>query len=249
MTPTTLGFLYPGSSAEDDIPALVQALYPGGEVAAEVVHTSVGEDAHTLDAVRELGEAARLNEGTATLIERNAAVVIWACTSGSFTYGWEGAQRQAQDLSLMAGLPASSTSIAFVNAMRLLGLQRVAVAATYPREVTEAFGSFLTDAGFRIVLVQPNDIFTAAEAGAIGREAVVNMVQRCKHPEAEVVLVPDTALHTVRWLEELETAAGKPVLTANQVSVWEALRLVGKAPAVPGHGALLAAELRAAETR
>ena len=248
MTRTTLGFLYPGSSAEDDIPALVQALYPDGEVAAEVVHTSVGEDAHTVDAVRDLGHAERLNEGTSTLIERNAAVVIWACTSGSFTYGWEGAQRQAQDLSLTAGLPASSTSIAFVNALRLLGLHRVAIAATYPREVTEAFGSLLTDAGFRTVLVQPNDIFTAAEAGTIGREAVVNMVQRCNHPEAEVVLVPDTALHTVRWLEELEKAAGKPVLTANQVSVWEALRLVGKAAAVPGYGALLAAELRAAET-
>lgn len=248
MTPTTLGFLYPGHSAEDDIPALVQSLCPNGEVAAEVVHTSVGEDAHTVDAVRDLGHAERLNAGTATLIERNAAVVIWACTSGSFTYGWEGAQRQAQDLSLTAGLPASSTSIAFVNALRLLGLHRVAIAATYPREVTEAFGSFLTDAGFRTVLVQPNDVSTAAEAGTIGRDAVVNMVQRCNHPEAEVVLVPDTALHTVRWLEELEKAAGKPVLTANQVSVWEALRLIGKTAAMPGYGALLAAEPIGVET-
>ena len=247
MTPTTLGFLYPRSSAEDDIPALVQALYPDGEVAAEVVHTSVGEDAHTVDAVRELGQAERLNEGTATLIERKAAVVIWACTSGSFTYGWEGAQRQAQDLSLTAGLPASSTSIAFVNALRLLGLHRVAIAATYPPEVTAAFGFFLEDAGFRTVLVQPNDIFTAADAGTIGREGVVNMVQRCNHREAEVVLVPDTALHTVRWLDELEALAGKPVLTANQVSVWEALRLVGKAAAAPGYGALLAAEPTAAD--
>ena len=38
------------------------------------------------------------------------------------------------------------------------------------------------------------------------------------------MLVPDTALHTVEWLDDLDELLGKPVLTANQVSVWEGLR-------------------------
>ena len=41
-------------------------------------------------------------------------------------------------------------------------------------------------------------------------------------------MIPDTALHSAAWLEDLEAAAGKPVLTANQVSFWEGLRLCGK---------------------
>ena len=37
----------------------------------------------------------------------------------------------------------------------------------------------------------------------------------------------DTALHSARWIPELEAALGKPVLTANQVTVWRCLRLAG----------------------
>ena len=40
-------------------------------------------------------------------------------------------------------------------------------------------------------------------------------------------VLPDTALHTTAFLDELETHVGKIVLTANQVTVWEALRLAG----------------------
>ena len=40
--------------------------------------------------------------------------------------------------------------------------------------------------------------------------------------------MPDTALHTAAWLTDFEDAVGKPVLTANQVTFWEALRLAGQ---------------------
>ena len=54
------------------------------------------------------------------------------------------------------------------------------------------------------------------------------------HPNAEAVLVPDTALHTVAYLAELEAEAGKLVLTANQVTMLEALRLANRL--IPQHG-------------
>jgi hypothetical protein len=52
--------------------------------------------------------------------------------------------------------------------------------------------------------------------------------------------VPDTALHTARWLDELEAAVRKPVLTANQVTMWEALRLAGRPVRATGPGRLFA---------
>ena len=54
------------------------------------------------------------------------------------------------------------------------------------------------------------------------------------------MLVPDTALHTVAALGELEAVVGKPVLTANQVSAWEGMRLAGAGTAVPELGQLFA---------
>ena len=49
----TVGLLYPGHSAEDDFPALEARL--DGAVRLPVVITSVGEDAHRVDALLDLG--------------------------------------------------------------------------------------------------------------------------------------------------------------------------------------------------
>ena len=46
----------------------------------------------------------------------------------------------------------------------------------------------------------------------------------------------------LRLLDELERAVGKPVLTANQVTVWESLRLVPGLPARRGAGGSLFAQ-------
>ena len=88
---------------------------------------------------------------------------------------------------------------------------------------------------------------TAAEVGGLDADALVAFVRAGDRPEADVVLVPDTALHTARSLATLEEAVGKPVLTANQVSVWEALRLAGHdTPARPGFGTLFSRSLAGA---
>lgn len=61
-------------------------------------------------------------------------------------------------------------------------------------------------------------------------------------PEAQAVMLPGTALHTAAFLPELEKELGKPVLTANQVTVWEALRLTDRRVNAPGLGALFTRE-------
>ena len=58
---------------------------------------------------------------------------------------------------------------------------------------------------------------------------------------AEAVLVPDTAMHTLAIVDKLEAAVGKPVLTANQVTVWKGLELLGAPPTLPGLGTLFEA--------
>jgi len=245
-SPLRLGLLYPGHAAEDDLPWLVESLFPDGSVVAELVHTSVDEDAHDVGVLLELGSPRRLNEGADRLRDRGADVAVWACTSGSFVFGWDGARRQAAELGEHFGAPASSTSLGFVAALRALQLRRVAVAATYPEPVTACLEELLDDAGFDVVGAGSQGIVTAAEVGTLGEDAVLAFVQAGDRPDAEAVLVPDTALHTARSLQALEHAVGKPVITANQVSVWEALRLAGRETAPrAGFGTLFAIPARA----
>ncbi|WP_338676943.1 decarboxylase [Streptomyces sp. SCSIO 30461] len=233
---TTVGLLYPGHSAEDDYPRIAVLL--DSDIRLPIFHTDIGEDAHRTDALMEMGSAARLAAGVEELRLAGAESLVWACTSGSFIRGRQGAQEQIRELAQTAGLPASSTSFAFVHAARHLGLTRVAVAATYPEDITAAFGDFLKEAGIEVAAARASGVVTAAEVSTWERAQVLELARAGDDPRAEAVLLPDTALHTVACLEELETELGKPVLTANQVTVWEGLRLAERRAWADDLGAL-----------
>jgi maleate cis-trans isomerase len=235
----TVGLLYPGHSAEDDYPALEARL--DGAVKLPVVITSVGEDAHRVDALLDLGRAERLAEGASQLATSQPDAVMWACTSGSFVFGPEGARNQASGVAQALGVPASSTSLAFVDACKALDVRRVAVAASYPEDVAKHFVRFLTAGGVEVVAMGSHGIITAAEVGTLEPDQVVAMVKAADHPEAEAILVPDTAMHTLEIVDDLEAAVDKPVLTANQVTVWKGLQLIGPVPSLPGLGRLFSA--------
>ncbi|KUN01375.1 decarboxylase [Streptomyces yokosukanensis] len=237
---TALGFLYPGHSAEDDYPRIEQLL--GSDVRLDLVHTDIGEDAHRVDALREMGSAERLGAGMERLWLAGAETVVWACTSGGFVHGWEGAQEQVRTLARLAGMPASSTSFAFVRAAREIGVRRVAVGATYPDDIAALFADFLRAGGLEVAGMRSSGIVTAAEVGTWGEEDVLTLARAADAGDAEAVLLPDTALHTAACLPLLEKALSKPVLTANQVSVWEGLRLAGRRVNAPVLGTLFTRE-------
>ena len=237
---TALGILYPGHSAEDDYQRIEQLI--GSDVRVDLVHTDIGEDAHRVDALREMGSPERLAAGVGQLRMSGAESVVWACTSGSFVYGWEGAHDQVRTLARAAGLPASSTSFAFVHAVQELGVRRVAVGATYPDDVASLFGDFLRTGGTEVVSVHSSGIVTAAEVGTWGEEEVFALARAADRADAEAVLLPDTALHTGAHIRALEKDLGKPVLTANQVTVWEGLRLTDRRVNAPALGTLFLRE-------
>ncbi|NSC21883.1 decarboxylase [Streptomyces albus subsp. chlorinus] len=236
-----VGFLYPGYSAEDDYPRLERILAEAGaEVRLPLVHTDIGEDAHRVDALLEMGSAHRLAAKVEEVKGHGIQAVVWACTSASFVFGWDGAHRQVRELAETAGLPASSTSFAFAHAVRDLGVERVSIAATYPEDVAELFTGFLKAAGTEVVAMRGSGIITAAEVGTWGEEEVLALARGGDHPEAQAVLLPDTALHTAAWIPALEAELGKPVLTANQVTAKEGLRLLDVKVRCPALGTLFA---------
>ena len=231
-----IGILYPLYSAEDDYPCLAAALKPTVDV--RVIHTN-SPNLHRIEETQITGSREYLLAGVEELRPHNVAVCMWACTSGSFAFGLEGARRQAQDLADALGVPSSSTSLAFLSGCKALGLKRVAVAATYPVELSKAFRTFLESDGIEVAHMGCFGLLTGDNSALIEREEVLHFVRANDHPDAEAVLIPDTALHTAGFLPELETAVGKTVLTANQVTMWEGLRLANRLSPQSGLGRLM----------
>ncbi|WP_024806203.1 maleate cis-trans isomerase [Nocardia sp. BMG51109] len=242
MQTPTIGFIYPDHAAEDDFPRAAELL--GARL--QVAHI-YGTDLHAVPELLDLGSPGKLRQGAELLAPHRPSAVVWACTSGSFVYGPDGAREQVRGLSEAAGVPASSTSFAFVNAARALGISSVAVCASYPDDVARLFVDFLAAEGIRVLSMSSAGIDTAAEVGTLTDEQVLKLAVANDHPDAQALLIPDTAMHTVAVLPELETTLGKPVLTANQVTIWEGIRLAGhpprQAPISPGLGTLFSERL------
>lgn len=234
--PARLGFLYPGHAAEDDYPLMGSMIEPPAQI--NLIHTEFLEDAHTVEALSEMGSVSRLSKGAQALIGSGIESVMWTSTSASFVLGLDGIRQQIDTLEKLLGVPASTTAMAFARAVKAIDAKRVAIAATYPEDVAQRFREFLNHFEIEVVHLASRGIVTAAEVGTLEKDEVINFALANTREDADALLIPDTALHSAAWLTDLEQATGKPVLTANQVSFWEALRLCGKLTPQSGLGRL-----------
>jgi len=196
-------------------------------------------DKHALYELRKEGSEAILLAAAAKLITFRPHAVAYACTSISFASGFDAALQQVVVIEQRVKVPVTSTSLAFVRAILALGNPPVAVAASYPLKVAEQFVRFLEEAGIRTVSFSVGDATTGAEANQFTLKEVGALVTQANCNEAGVVLVPDTAINTLDYLADLEDACGKPLLTANQVTLWDVLRVASALRPLPQLGKLL----------
>ncbi|WP_086851602.1 maleate cis-trans isomerase family protein [Amycolatopsis kentuckyensis] len=232
-----IGLLYPTRDrGEDDFAALCRRLDPAPDLDFAYVEGDPDAAGQTA-AVRALGTPARLvtaADGFASTPD----VVSWACSSCSFTHGLDGARDQARALTDHLGVPASSTSLAYLAALDRLEIDRVALASVYHPSLTAAFAAFLAEAGVTTVHAVSADAGSDRAVAAWDGRRISALTLAADHEDAEAVLVPETALHTTPLLAGLEEHLGKPVLTATAVTVWDAL---GGAPVPDGPGTLFSA--------
>ncbi len=233
---TTVAMLYPGHSAEDEYAAMERFL-PG--VRFPVVHTWEGPTDHDLAALLALGAREPLTAAARTATAHRPDAVMWACTSGSFVYGADGLHRQARWVADAAGVPASSTTIAFLEALAALEAPGVVLAATYPKAITRYFVDVLAAQRISVVVGDSHGVPSGEDAGRLGPDAVRSLVALAASRASDLpIVVPDTALHTVSLIGALESELNRPVLTANQVTGWWGLRLAGWNDTAEGLGRL-----------
>lgn len=245
--PIRLGLLYPDTrgSGEDDYYALARHIDPAIRIGLGYVPWPEGrETAHLLDArgkrdmLRGLGDDTGLRAAARSIRPMAPGAVTWACSSGSFLHGLEGARRQTRLIEAETGVPASSTSMAYVAALAAMGITRVSLGSVYHPLVTDVLIEFLADAGVETVHRVDLDARSDRELAAWDGARLLEIVDRSNTPDADAVLIPETALHTAAHLPDLELRAGKPVLTATHVTLWHALRLMGIQRPRTGLGAL-----------
>ena len=167
--------------------------------------------------------------------------IVYACTTGSF-YKGPGYDRQViEEIQRVAGVPATATAPACVQALQHLGANRLSVASPYNEWQNGQLHTYLQASGFQVLNVDgdPNGAVAGAQGhNDLSPQSALEFAERICRPEAEALLCSCTAWRTLEVAAELERRVGKPVVTANQATVWAAFGELGLQPQA-GFGSLL----------
>ncbi|MGH3980775.1 MAG: maleate cis-trans isomerase family protein [Pseudonocardiaceae bacterium] len=179
----------------------------------------------TVEMVAAISDVDAVYRATRDVLTPEPLVVAYSCTSGSFIDGVAGERALVQTMRA-AGAPAAvTTSGALSEALALLGVRRLAIATPYIEPVTKRLICYLDEFGVETV--------SAVGLGMLGHiwrvtyTEVVDIVRAVDRKDADAMFISCTNLPTYDIIEPLERALGKPVLTANQVTMWSALRAMG----------------------
>lgn len=225
-----LGILYPPCGAEFEYYRYGEELAPDVRINLMGVRIHGGDDEHAPENLSRTGEIENLALSARVLQHLAPDAAVWACTSGSFVDGLPHARAQTAALARVLGCPATSTSLAFVAALRHLGIDTVSILASYPQATASRFFNLLSDCDIRTHAWQCLDIDSGPAAAGLEQEAAASICRGLEIPDGAALLIPDTAIPTMHWIEPLERELGRPVLTANQVSLWDTARLAGIRP-------------------
>ena len=234
-----LGFIWPGGGAEHEYYQFAEALDDRIKVFLSCTRTGGGhDDDHEVEHLRQTARVDWIIEAARRLVCLQPDCVFWACTSGSFIVGREGAETQLKALEEATGAPAGSTSLAYAEVLRRLKIRSVGVLATYP-EPHHGFCRF--PRGVRYSSGEARLARRQLWLGCriAGPETVRQKTIEVAVDDAQAVLIPDTAMPSIFLAETLEQSVNRPVLTANVVTLWHAMVLAGRMIPIEGYGGLL----------
>lgn len=236
MDTRRVGIVWPEPVQDRHRAELERFAGPGLVLDMEPVRTDPEPEQNiTLTLVEGLARDPENGHAAGRLAERGAQAVAYGCTSGSYVLGPEGDAAIIDEMQAASGLPATTTSSAVVEVLRVLGVQSVAVLSPHIDDLNDRLQAYLEAAGFTVAAMVGLNLRCDIEdvEPAETREIVELQVDRS---DADAVFISCTGMRTAEVIGEIEESLGKPVVTANQATLWHAGRLAGVGLGRPERG-------------
>ncbi|RJQ83083.1 maleate cis-trans isomerase family protein [Amycolatopsis panacis] len=192
------------------------------EVSLHLARTPYEPVPVSMEMAQLVSDRRHLAAATRDILHVEPEVVAYLCTSGSFVNGVDH-ERSLTKAICDAGAPdAVTTSGALAEVLQRLDLHRVSVLTPYDADLTGKLHDFLTELGVRTVA--SDHLGLGGGIWKVGYRTIAERILAADHSAAEAIFVSCTNLPTFDLIEPLEKALGKPVLTANQLTMWACLR-------------------------
>ena len=236
----TIGFVWPGPPVPGDAEEVARFIPDG--VSWHIVGTRPDFEANdrpaiTRDRLYAMAENPNIEVAAATLSGLGVQAIGYGCTSASYVRGVGGDTDISARITNATGLPSTTTSTTAVEALKLLGVTRVAVLSPHVDELNERLRGFLEGHGLDVAHMRGLNKLRGIEN--IPQEEIYELVvQLVDRPEADGIFISCTGMRTSNILSRLEEATGKPVVSALQATIWGTLRLADAPAELPGLGSL-----------
>ena len=182
---------------------------------------------------------ADLPRAASSLAELRLDVVVFAHTAGSMLGGVQYDEELIAMMEEKVGCPAVTTASAAVAALKGAAVLRLALLTPYPEEMTAKEADFLQQTVPSLEVVSQRSLGTATglAIGDMSPQVAYREARNIDTSSADGLFLSGTNWRTIEVIAEMEADLGLPVFTANQVTMWAALRKL-KVPAEPGYGSL-----------
>jgi maleate isomerase len=202
------------------------------EVSLHLARTPYEPVPVSMEMAQLVSDSRHLAAATRDVLHVEPEVVAYLCSSGSFVNGVD-YERSLTKAICDAGAPdAVTTSGALAEVLQQLELTRVSVLTPYVGDLTEKLHDFLAELGVRTV--SSDHLGLGGGIWKVSYRTIAEHILGADHQDAEAIFVSCTNLPTYDLIEPLETALGKPVLTANQLTMWACLKRMGLPIVGPG---------------
>ncbi|MEM9138230.1 MAG: arylmalonate decarboxylase [Pseudomonadota bacterium] len=161
-------------------------------------------------------------------------VISYHCTSGSIVIGEDRVFEEIRKGAPWAEPMCILTGV--VDALTALDAKRIVVGTPYLDEINTAEAAVLTAKGFEILDIQGLNLKTGIECGRVTPGYWKRFALEIDRPEADAIFLSCGGIRALEVVDEIEQAAGKPMITSNQAQFWSCLRRAGIDDRLEGFG-------------
>lgn len=170
-------------------------------------------------------------------------VIAYGFTTGSFYRGLSYSYDLINRIESATNTPAVVPSVAILEALKYFNVNKISIATPYPEWNNDMFLKILNEAKYNVVNLKGDErsAETAIKQPMWDQEPE-EIIKFCKNvfdDNADVLLCPCTAWRSFEIVEALEQVIGKPVITANQATIWMTFNRLGIFDSISGFGKLL----------
>jgi maleate isomerase len=197
-----------------------------------------GDDDDILEALR----SAEKNVGDACeLIKDVHPTAVTLCGTGAAFVGGKGYDKMLIEKMKQrnGNVPTTTGASSVIDALKKLGVGKISMAMPYVEEVARIGLKFVEDNGIKVLKTKWLGIRDSWEIHQIPPETIYEMVKEVDQPDSEAIFISCTAMNTIDLIEILEKDFQKSVVTTNQATMWNLLRMSGVNEGIEGFGQLL----------